>query len=78
MSSPLISTRLSPASAAAVKRVRRPWVERVAHAPQALRALVRGDEIWLVVLAALVGLAAGVVVVAMNETAQLMHAPSSD
>ena len=73
MSSPLISTRLSPASPAVVKRVRRPWTERVAHAPQALRALVRGDEIWLVVLAALVGLAAGVVVVAMNETAQLMH-----
>ncbi|MGI4954175.1 MAG: hypothetical protein ACRYGM_20420, partial [Janthinobacterium lividum] len=47
--------------------------DAVAHAPQALRALVRADEIWLVVLAASVGLVAGLVVVAMAETAQLMH-----
>ena len=45
----------------------------VTHAPQTLRALVRADEIWLVVLAAAVGLGAGLIVVGMAETAQLMH-----
>jgi CIC family chloride channel protein len=45
----------------------------VLHAPQTLRALVRTDEIWLTVLAAVVGICAGVVVVAMNGTIQLMH-----
>lgn len=43
------------------------------QAPQRLRALVRGDEIWLVVLAALLGIVAGLLVVAMNETCQLAH-----
>ena len=43
------------------------------NVPQTLRALVRADEIWLVVLAAFVGLAAGLVVVGMAEAAQLMH-----
>ncbi len=50
---------------------------RVNHAvtqvPQTLRALVRADEIWLVVLAAGVGVGAGLVVVAMAGVAQLMH-----
>ena len=55
------------------RRERRAVVDAVVHAPQALRALVRADEIWLVVLAAGVGLAAGVVVVGMSATAQLMH-----
>jgi CIC family chloride channel protein len=45
----------------------------VLHAPQTLRALVRADEIWLTVLAAVVGVCAGVVVVAMNGAIQLMH-----
>ena len=45
----------------------------VSHAPQTLRALVRADEIWLVVLASVVGLAAGLAVVGMGATAQLMH-----
>ncbi len=45
----------------------------VLHAPQTLRALVRADEIWLTVLAALVGVCAGIVVVAMNGAIQLMH-----
>ncbi len=43
------------------------------HVPQTLRALVRADELWLVVLAALVGLLAGLCVVAMSEGTQLAH-----
>ena len=74
MSPPTISTS-PPADGPAAKvfRARRPWNDAVAHAPQALRALVRADEIWLVILAAGVGLGAGVVVVGMAELAQLMH-----
>jgi chloride channel protein, CIC family len=45
----------------------------VLHAPQTLRALVRTDEIWLVVLAACVGAAAGALVYVMTEAAQLIH-----
>ena len=73
MSPPSLTTRLPAAKPAVAARARRLWTERVAQAPQALRALVRADEIWLVVLAAMIGLAAGIVVVAMNETAQFMH-----
>ena len=56
-----------------VRRERRPIGEAVAHVPQTLRALVRADEIWLVVLAAFVGITAGLIVVAMAQTAQFMH-----
>jgi CIC family chloride channel protein len=52
---------------------RQQWGEWVLHAPQTLRALVRADEIWLTVLAAAIGICAGVVVVVMNGTIQLMH-----
>jgi CIC family chloride channel protein len=52
---------------------RRPFTEAVAHAPLALRALVRADEIWLVVLAAVVGLSAGLIVVTMGEATEYMH-----
>ncbi len=45
----------------------------VAHAPQTLRALVRADELWLVALAAGVGVIAGLAVVTMALTAQTMH-----
>ncbi len=55
------------------RRERRPFGEVVAQVPQTLRALVRADEIWLVVLAAFVGLLAGLVVVMMADAAQLMH-----
>ncbi len=41
--------------------------------PDRLRALVRGSELWLVILAAIVGTIAGVVVVAMNVTVGAMH-----
>ncbi len=43
------------------------------QAPQSLRSLVRGDEIFLVILAAALGAAAGLIVVAMNQTTQFMH-----
>lgn len=52
---------------------RQQWGEWVLHAPQTLRALVRADEIWLTVLAAGIGIGAGIVVVVMNGTIQLMH-----
>jgi CIC family chloride channel protein len=42
----------------------------VENAPQTLRALVRADELWLVLLAALIGIAAGLIVVAMNTSTQ--------
>lgn len=58
---------------AAPVRHRRPFGEWVLHAPQTLRALVRTDEIWLVVLAGFVGVAAGLSVTAMGVIAQLMH-----
>ena len=47
--------------------------DMVVHAPQTLRALVRADELWLVALAAGVGVIAGLAVVTMAETAQVTH-----
>ena len=55
------------------ERARRALGEAVLHAPQTLRALVRADEIWLVALAAVVGVVAGIVVVAMNTVTQFAH-----
>lgn len=46
------------------------WVMRT---PQTLRALVRVDEVWLAMLAAVIGALAGLCVAAMNVTAQAMH-----
>ncbi len=43
------------------------------HAPQTLRVLVRTDEIWLLALAAMVGVASGIGVVAINEASLFMH-----
>ena len=54
-------------------RRHRPLGTAVMHAPQTLRALVRADEIWLVVLAAFTGAAAGVVVFLMTSAAQMAH-----
>ncbi len=45
----------------------------VGHAPRTLRALVRADELGLVVLAAVVGIAAGLIVAAMNLATDLAH-----
>ena len=41
--------------------------------PERLRAIVRGREVWLVVLAAVVGCIAGLAVVAMNAIVDTMH-----
>ncbi|MDE2199235.1 MAG: chloride channel protein [Rhodospirillales bacterium] len=54
-------------------RHRRPLGEIVRHVPQTLRALVRADEMWLVALAAFVGLGAGLSVAFMSWSTQLMH-----
>ena len=75
MSPPPSSTGFAANAAAGLRarRERRPIADVVAHVPQTLRALVRADEIWLVVLSAFVGLGAGLVVVAMEVFAQAMH-----
>ena len=52
---------------------RRSLAGAVAGVPQTLRALVRGDELWLVALAAFIGVAAGLAVVAMHLTSEWMH-----
>jgi CIC family chloride channel protein len=54
-------------------RQRRPFGDMVLHAPQTLRALVRTDELWLVVLAAFIGCGAGLMVWMMTATTQLIH-----
>ncbi|MDE2005025.1 MAG: chloride channel protein [Rhodospirillales bacterium] len=46
---------------------------RLQHVPQALRALVRIDELWLLTLAAFIGACAGVLVFLMTAAAQGMH-----
>lgn len=51
----------------------RPLAGWVLHVPQVLRALVRADEVWLVVLAAVLGALAGVCVFAMTAVTQEMH-----
>ncbi len=56
-----------------VKRPRRALGSAVAHAPQVLRALVRADEVWLLVVAAGIGVAAGISVWLINGAAQLFH-----
>ena len=45
----------------------------MAHAPRTLRGLVRADELFLVILAGLLGIVAGLLVVAMNTTTQFMR-----
>jgi chloride channel protein, CIC family len=75
---PGLFARLRPAGAAgsgesAPIRPRRAIGERLLHVPLTLRALVRADELGLVVLAAGVGLLAGVAVTLMSIAAQVMH-----
>jgi CIC family chloride channel protein len=68
------NTTEAAALAAARIRRRRIALENLAQqALQTLRALVRADEIWLVLLASLVGVVAGLLVVAMNQASQLAH-----
>ncbi len=54
-------------------RPKRAFGSVVSHAPQVLRAMVRADEVWLLVLAALIGVASGLAVQLISATAQLMH-----
>jgi CIC family chloride channel protein len=56
-----------------VRRSRRPLGSAVLHAPQVLRALVRADEIWLVVLSAFLGCGTGIMVWLMTSATQLVH-----
>lgn len=58
---------------AAPRRHKRPIGNVVAHAPHLLRALVRTDEIWLIVLAAFIGVGAGLSVILITGAAQLLH-----
>jgi CIC family chloride channel protein len=51
----------------------RPLGEWVMHAPHTLRALVRADEVWLVLLSAMVGLLSGIGVVVINDISLIMH-----
>ncbi len=63
----------TPQQPPAQARAARARAAQLAQAPQGLRAFVRTSEVWLVVLAACVGLLAGLAVVAMNITAQTAH-----
>ncbi len=62
-----------PSIRTAVPHRRRPLGEALVHAPQTLRALVRADEIWLVVLSAFIGCGAGIMVWVMTYLTQLVH-----
>ncbi|HUZ64937.1 MAG TPA: chloride channel protein [Acetobacteraceae bacterium] len=72
-----MSSRAQPSNGLASRalpiRHRRPLSDIIIHAPRTLRALVRADEVWLVVLAAMVGCIAGLAVVVMNIVSTLMH-----
>lgn len=67
------SIHLRESAAASVLRQRRKIGHALVHAPATLRAMVRADEIWLVLLAGVVGAIAGATVVAMSSIAQHMH-----
>ncbi len=69
------AVRLKGAATAAreTSRVRRRLSNVVLHAPQTLRALVRADELWLVVVAAGVGVASGLLVHLMTYATQTLH-----
>jgi CIC family chloride channel protein len=69
MPPPLLTT----AAARAAIREKNRFGSLAMQAPQRLRALVRSDEISLVVLSALLGAVAGLLVVAMNKTTQVAH-----
>ncbi len=45
----------------------------IRHAPPRLRALIRADETALIVVAGLIGVAAGFATIAMNDISQLCH-----
>ena len=62
--------RIARLRAEGMRRLFRVWV---LDAPQTIRALVRTDELWLVLVAAMVGAVSGFAVVAMNDVSLLMH-----
>ncbi len=64
---------LYSAADSAPTRHHRPIGDWVLHAPLKLRALVRTSELWLVALAALIGVMGGLCVSAMSQTTQIMH-----
>ncbi|MBN8897706.1 MAG: chloride channel protein [Rhodospirillales bacterium] len=67
------AARDAAAAGRPIRRPRRPIGSAVLHAPQVLRALVRADEIWLVVLAAFIGCGTGIAVWSMTFATQLVH-----
>ena len=81
MASLSASARAAAAAKAQARRTAGGWIRDarlrlnrvVIHAPQTLRALVRGDEIWLVVLAAAVGTGSGFSVYLMGAATQRLH-----
>ena len=62
-----------PSDESQARRASRRLGEAMLHAPQTLRALVRADEIWLVVLAAAVGVASGICVHLMSLATVYAH-----
>ncbi len=58
---------------AARLRRRRRLGDVAMQAPQALRALVRGGEVWLTIVASLLGALSGLLVMAMNQASQVAH-----
>jgi CIC family chloride channel protein len=65
--------RVAADKAAARLRHHRQFGDMVLHAPQILRALVRANEIWLVVLAGVVGICAGFLVAMINIATSLLQ-----
>jgi CIC family chloride channel protein len=55
------------------ERMHRTPKQWFAHVPQVVRAMVRADELWLVALAAAVGVSGGLCVTAMGFVTQMMH-----
>jgi CIC family chloride channel protein len=68
----LLSATSARMPGAGARRSRR-LTDFVVHAPQHLRVLVRADELWLIALAAGIGVIAGLAVVGMSFAAQTMH-----
>jgi CIC family chloride channel protein len=60
-------------TAARPLRRRRGLGDIAVQAPRALRALVRGDEVWLTMMAAALGATSGLLIVAMNQACQMAH-----
>lgn len=64
---------MASSTASRPEQGRRQIGDWVLHVPQTLRALVRADEVWLAVLAAVVGALAGAGVAVINVITGFMH-----